>query len=114
MTKKKTSIEKLEGRNEKVKDLKSALTASLWKWREVRYESRELWKLVQHTCGFCMYSMQRRTQEHREKCSLCPPEIHILCTEIQEKTSKLMNEFDEMVEHVFETLAGLKYPEGDP
>lgn len=99
MTKPKTSIEKLENRTEKVKDLKSALIVSRWKWEEVRKESHKLWGLINHFCGFCVLG----------KCEKCPENVRKKCKELQIKIGKIEDELDEIIVSTQAFLDGLKY-----
>ena len=109
MTKPKTSIEKLETRNEKVKDLKSARNASRWKWEKIREQANDLWNLMDHTCGFCILAMQKRTMDHKGKCVNCPTEIKEECDRILSKSSELSEGMDELINKTREFLEALKY-----
>lgn len=109
MTRPKTSIEKLETRNEKVKDLNSALKASRWKWKTVEEDAVKLWNLLDHTCGFCILAMQKGTMEHKEKCSLCPTEVREECNRIQKNTSEVSEIMDQVIHETRTFLDGLKY-----
>lgn len=109
MTRPKTSIEKLTARNEKVKDLKSALDASRWKWREVQIQARMLGDLIMLNCGFCMLAMEKRTVDKTRKCSHCPPEIIEECDRIQKENMKIGIPLGELIVSVREFLDEVKY-----
>ena len=102
MTKPKTSIEKLEGRNEEVTDFKSALLACRWKWREVRQLTAELFDLMNYHCGFCKLGT----------CNVdCPPLVRAHCRELQATSSNFYAGIDEMIDKTMTFLNGLKEPE---
>ena len=109
MTNPKTSLEKLRTRNEKVKDLKSALNASRWKWKTIEEDTVKLFNMMDHTCGFCILAMQRRTVDRPNKCPNCPTEIREECNRIQKKTSEIMDEMDQEIHGIRIFLDGLKY-----
>ncbi len=109
MTRPKTSIEKLATRNEKVKDLKSALNASRWKWKTIEEDAVKLWNLLDHKCGFCILAMQPITRDIPNKCSHCSTEVREECNRIQKKTSNIMEEMDQVIHETRTFLDGLKY-----
>ena len=111
MTRPKTSIEKLETRNEKVTDLKSALNVSRWKWEEVNTQAYRLWDLINHYCGFCMLAMNKITLENlREgKCRNCPKEVSEECDRVQKITSEIQERLDAQIGSTQAFLEGLKY-----
>ena len=113
MTKPKTSIQKLEARNETVKDLRSALIATRWKWREINRRAVELWHLIDHICGFCMLALKERGAQTamRSKWGLCPEEVNKFCHELQGKNSEIMAALDTEILNVTEFLNVLKYKE---
>lgn len=108
MTTPKTSLEKLRTRNEKVKDLESALNASRWKWKTIEKDAVKLWNLLDHTCGFCILAMQRRTTNKPDKCPNCPTEVREVCNKIQIKTSEIADEMDQVIHETRTFLNGLK------
>lgn len=108
MTKPRTSIEKLETRNEKVKDLKSALDASRWKWKEISEQTYRFWNLIDHKCGFCLLaSLKRKTDE--PKCDFCPKEVKVECDRIQLKSPEIVEELDKLILSTRAFLRELKY-----
>ena len=109
MTRAKTSIEKLATRNEKVKDLSSALVASRWKWEEINTQMILIAELIKHVCGFCILAMSKGRFDARGKCANCQTEIRERCERIQSRESKLMNEFDKLIYETRVFLDGLKY-----
>lgn len=115
MTKKKTSMEKLETRNETVSDGHSALIASRWKWGEVREKARELFNLIDHKCGFCKLALIRRNAAENPdaKCEHCPTQVAEVCQNMQLESDELAGAIDMMIDGVLEVFAGLKFEEID-
>lgn len=105
MVKKKTSIEKLETRNETVTDMRSALIAVRWKWREIQGAAIDLSILIDHECGFCVMAETKGAP----KCDHCPDNISDFCDEIQPRTLNILNELDCEICTVLEFLNGLKF-----
>lgn len=99
MTRPKTSIEKLETRLGKVKDLKSALYVTRWKWKTVNEDMKKFWTLIDHHCGFCKLG----------NCEDCQTEVKKECKTIQKKTSKIEDELWELILSTRAFLGGLKY-----
>lgn len=107
MTKKKTSMEKLETRNETVTDMSSALIASRWKWREIKNGVIDLSNLIDHKCGFCVIA---QTKGER-KCDHCPENVSVFCEKVQERTSEKLDKLEYEINVVLDFLKGLKYEE---
>ncbi len=112
MTKKKTSIEKLETRNETVMDFQSAHTAARWKWREVRRNAFDLFCLMSHTCGFCALGCKKADETGKgSRCGYCPTPVKEYCQELEDTTARIEKLTDAMLDKTMTFLSELKEPE---
>jgi hypothetical protein len=107
MTKKKTSLEKLESHNATVTDERSALNVSSWKWREAREMSRNLWTLINHKCGFCVLARRGSTG----RCSNCPIKVEKYCQAMLNRSTELSEALDELIDDTLTFLAEYKLEE---
>ncbi len=105
MTKRKTSIEKLETRNETVTDLGSALIASRWKWREILDGVKDLDQLITKKCGFCVIAQTKGCR----KCDYCPDIVKDFCQPLQRRLDKKMLNVEGEINGVLDFLKGMKF-----